>query len=87
MEQCVTVPEMCTTRAITASQSSRPRRKLPFKALDYTVTGVDGSNAGFEPNLVNHKSPEHSDSRRAFLVRQYGCFILDPWQGKAICYR
>ena len=66
MEQCLTVPEMCTTRAITVPQSSRPRRKMPFKALDYTVTGVDGSNA--KPNLVNHKSPEHSNSRRAFLV-------------------
>ena len=38
-----------------------------FKALDYTVTGVDGSNA--EPNLFKYKSPEHSNSRRAFLVR------------------
>ena len=46
----------------------------PLKAHDNTATGVDGSNSGFEPNLIVHRIPEHSNSRRTFLVGQYACF-------------
>ena len=59
-------------------------KRCPFKAHDYTATGVDGSNSGFEPNLINHRIPEHSNSRRTLLVGQYACFILDLWWGKTI---
>ena len=46
----------------------------PFKAHNYTATGIDDSNSEFEANLVNHRSPEHSDSRCTFVVKTLWMF-------------